>query len=104
MQNTIPEWRFIKRSVFTFSVVCASLIVISSTAVEAKGPLAMEVKTELTQKSLLTDERINVVLKDVYKKFKDNQEGKNADYIKALAIVDPKIFGITLVDSRGESL
>ena len=37
-----------------------------------------------------------------YTKFMDLQEGKNADYIPALAEVDPKIFGIALVTTDGK--
>jgi glutaminase len=37
-----------------------------------------------------------------YAKFKDLQEGKNADYIPALAKVDPNIYGIALVTLDGK--
>ena len=37
-----------------------------------------------------------------YAKFKDLKEGKNADYIPALAEVDPNIFGIALVTVDGK--
>ena len=37
-----------------------------------------------------------------YAKYKDLQEGKNADYIPALAKVDPKIYGIALVTVDGK--
>ena len=37
-----------------------------------------------------------------YAKYKALQEGKNADYIPALAKVDPKIFGIALVTVDGK--
>jgi glutaminase len=37
-----------------------------------------------------------------YAKFKDLKEGKNADYIPALAEVDPNIFGIALVTMDGK--
>ena len=37
-----------------------------------------------------------------YAKFKDLAEGKNADYIPALAKVDPKIYGIALVTTDGK--
>ena len=37
-----------------------------------------------------------------YTKYKDIQEGKNADYIPALAKVDPKIYGIALVTTDGK--
>jgi glutaminase len=37
-----------------------------------------------------------------YAKFKDLREGKNADYIPALAKVDPNLFGIALVTADGK--
>jgi glutaminase len=37
-----------------------------------------------------------------YAKFKDLKEGKNADYIPALAKVDPNLFGIAVVTNDGK--
>jgi glutaminase len=37
-----------------------------------------------------------------YSKFKDLKEGKNADYIPALAKVDPNLFGIALITVDGK--
>ena len=37
-----------------------------------------------------------------YAKFKALQEGKNADYIPALAKVDPALFGIAVVTADGK--
>ena len=102
MQNEIQKSSLIKRGVLTLSIACASFILVNATPAEAKGPLTAEVKTETIKKTTLTEERINAVLKEAYEKFKDNQDGKNADYIKALAIVDSKIFGITLVTPDGK--
>jgi glutaminase len=48
------------------------------------------------------DQSIATVLNETYAKFKTLQEGKNADYIPALAKVDPKIFGIALVTTDGK--
>ncbi len=45
---------------------------------------------------------INTALDEAYNKFVNVTEGKNADYIKELANVDPKIFGIALVTSDGQ--
>jgi glutaminase len=45
---------------------------------------------------------IPTVLKQVQAKYQDLQEGKNADYIPALAKVDPKIYGIALVTVDGK--
>jgi glutaminase len=49
----------------------------------------------------LTKQNIEAALNEAYNKFKDLKEGKNADYIKELATVDPKIFGIALVTTDG---
>lgn len=51
---------------------------------------------------VLSKENIEAVLKEAYAKFKDVKEGKNADYIKELANVDPNIFGISLVTTDGK--
>jgi len=37
-----------------------------------------------------------------YAKFKDTHEGKNADYIPALAAVDPNIYGVALITTDGK--
>src|SRR6187455_1153953 len=50
----------------------------------------------------LTKEKIQAALDEAYNKFKDVKEGKNADYIKELANVDSKIFGIALVTTDGQ--
>ena len=102
MKNEIQTFSLMKRGMVTLSVACASLILLSTAPAQAKGPLTAEAKTAVVQKSSLTEERINAVLKEAYEKFKDNQDGKNADYIKALEVVDSKIFGITLVTPDGK--
>ena len=49
----------------------------------------------------LTPAQVQQVVNEAYEKYKGDMGGKNADYIKALAKVDPKIFGIVLVDPQG---
>jgi glutaminase len=44
---------------------------------------------------------IEVALDAAYSKYKDLREGANADYIPALAAVDPSIYGIALVTVDG---
>jgi len=53
------------------------------------------------QKKSATQPNIQTVIDDAYNKFKDLKEGKNADYIKELANVDPNIFGIAIVTTDG---
>src|SRR4029079_15063279 len=48
------------------------------------------------------DAAINAALNEAYNKYKNIEEGKNADYIPALAKVDPKIYGIALVTTDGK--
>src|SRR5215475_3149336 len=43
-----------------------------------------------------------VAMKSAYNKYKDLQEGKNADYIPALAKVNPNLFGIALITPDGQ--
>jgi glutaminase len=45
---------------------------------------------------------ITKAVNDAYAKYKDSQEGKNADYIPALAKVDPKVFGVAVVTADGK--
>ena len=49
-----------------------------------------------------TDAEINAALQAAYAKYKDLKEGANADYIPALAKVDPAIYGIVLVTVDGK--
>jgi glutaminase len=65
------------------AVVCSPVLAAKSAAPAAKSA----VQTAMDQ---------------AYAKYKDLQEGKNADYIPALAKVDPKIFGIALVTVDGK--
>jgi glutaminase len=49
-----------------------------------------------------TPAQIDSAVKAAYGKYKDLKEGKNADYIPALAKVDPKIYGIAVVTTDGK--
>ncbi|GAO40994.1 glutaminase [Flavihumibacter petaseus NBRC 106054] len=49
----------------------------------------------------LSKENIEAAINDAYNANKDSKEGKNADYIKELANVDPNIYGIALVTADG---
>ena len=47
-------------------------------------------------------ERVEAVVREAYDKFRDNTEGKNADYIPYLAQVDSKLFGIAVVSTDNQ--
>ena len=50
----------------------------------------------------LSAANISKVLNAAHAKYKNNKDGKNADYIKALADVDSNLFGITIVTVNGD--
>jgi glutaminase len=64
--------------------------------------LSLVVFQTSTYAQTLTKEKIQAALNEAYDKYKDVKEGKNADYIKELANVDSKIFGIALVTTDGQ--
>jgi glutaminase len=65
---------------------CAlALVALTGTAVEAQTPADIE-----------------AALEAAHAKYQSLQEGKNADYIPALAKVDPNIYGIALVTTDGK--
>jgi glutaminase len=45
---------------------------------------------------------VDKAIADAHAKYKDLEEGANADYIPALAKVDPNLFGIALVTADGK--
>ncbi len=55
-----------------------------------------------TVHAMQSGEEITRTLQDAYNKYKDLQEGANADYIPALAEVDPDLFGIALITVDGD--
>jgi len=57
--------------------------------------------TNAVAKEQTTTTKIKEVIQEAYNKYKGDMGGANADYIKALDIVNPNIFGITFVDTNG---
>jgi glutaminase len=54
------------------------------------------------QSAMPSAETLERVAKEAYTKFKNDERGKNADYIPALAKVPSKLFGITIVTVDGK--
>jgi glutaminase len=48
-------------------------------------------------------ELVKATVNDAYNQFKGDTSGKNADYIPALAKVDPKLFGVAIVTTDNQS-
>src|SRR5579864_5256984 len=45
---------------------------------------------------------VEAVVREAYDKFKNDTNGKNADYIPYLAQVDPKLFGVAVVTTDNQ--
>ncbi len=84
--------------IMTMLTIC---ILITSSTFAQKPKSKDDTGVQLTSAGVTAAE-INTVLDEAYNKFVNVTEGKNADYIKELATVDPKIFGIALVTTDGQ--
>ncbi len=68
-------------------LVAVALFTLSTPALNAQSPAAADIQKAIDA---------------AYAKYQNLAEGKNADYIPALAKVDPKLFGIALVTADGK--
>jgi glutaminase len=72
--------------IYYYALICLQLVVfITASPAQASSELA-----------------IQAILDDAHSKFKNDNSGKNADYIPALAKVDSAYFGIALVTTDGK--
>jgi glutaminase len=66
------------------------------------APLAAQARSNGTNGAAeLTPSNIQAALDAAYQNYQNLREGKNADYIPALAKVDPNLYGIALVTADG---
>jgi len=79
-----------------------ALLALGFVACGATAASAVRAQAPAKPASAGQDQAITAALNDAYTKFKTLKEGKNADYIPALAKVDPNIFGIALVTTDGK--
>ncbi len=91
----------IKINLLMVIFILASSVMISTTALAQKSKSKAPAAPAVTSAGVTAAE-ITAALDEAYNKFVDVKEGKNADYIKELANVDPKIFGIALVTTDGQ--
>ena len=71
-------------------------------AMGAALTMLVSASTAIAQTKTAPTNQYQAAIDAAYAKYKDLQEGKNADYIPALAKVDPKVFGIALVTADGK--
>jgi len=73
-----------------------------SRALLATLGVGLAATAQLARAQALDPAEIDRVLKEAHEKFQGVSEGKNADYIPALAKVPSKLFGIALVTADGK--
>ena len=79
------------------------MLAVLALLVTASGTALAQAKSAKSAKAApAANPAVQSALDGAYAKFKDLKEGKNADYIPALAQVDPNIFGIALVTTDGK--
>ena len=72
------------------TLVTSSLVSIGASAQASRSPVAPR------------RELVEAVVKEAYEKFKNDANGKNADYIPYLAQVDSKLFGVAIVTTDNQ--
>ena len=87
-----------KLSLFTKLLLTSMILLIVTTVSISQVGKGKKQAEDQTQSSTPYQKAID----NAYSKFKDLKEGKNADYIKELANVDPKIYGIAIVTIDGQ--
>jgi glutaminase len=85
-----------KRTLLLKSTVLAGAVILLT----AGSSVAQKTKTKV--KNEAEAGAYQMVLDNAYTKNKDLKDGKNADYIKELARVDPNIYGIAIVTVDGQ--
>ncbi len=80
------------------------LLIIATLIVPALLPLRTAAQSTRTSPVAPRREVVAAVIQEAYDKFKDDKNGKNADYIPYLAQVDSKLFGIAIVTTDNQVL
>jgi glutaminase len=94
--------RFVPLLISVLVSSCASVSKEPDTQAEAADSSAPTSAAETSGRTLARED-IENALKEAYNKYKFLEEGKNADYIPALAKVPSKLYGIALVTTDGKS-
>src|ERR1700746_1830077 len=80
------------KHILVATLITSSLVSIGASAQASRSPVAPR------------REQVEAVVKEAYEKFKNDTNGKNADYIPYLAKVDSKLFGIAIVTTDNQVL
>jgi len=91
-----------KEKIATRIALAALLLSSAASAAFAQG--AIQAAAGVRSPVAPTKEQVQAAVNEAYEKFKNNTEGKNADYIPELGKVDPKLYGIAIVTADGQTI
>ena len=102
--TTVGFWRTLGVAALAVSAALIMLGPLAATMGQAKEPLPQVAEAVSTAGVVQIPpvEELQKLVNEAHAKFKDVKEGKNADYIPALAKVDSKLFGVAIVTVRGD--
>src|ERR1043166_2940344 len=83
------------RPLFTRVLLVAVVVIASTARIHAQASAKVSPVAP-------TAEQVQAVVNQAYEKFKNNTEGKNADYIPELGKVDSKLYGVVGVTTDGK--
>jgi len=86
----LTKRKIVSRYAVIATLVTSSLVSARASAQVSRSPLAPR------------RELVEAVVKEAYEKFKNDANGKNADYIPYLAQVDSKLFGVAIVTTDNQ--
>jgi glutaminase len=78
------------------------LFFLGTTDAQAQAAPKAKASSAKTSPVAPSRERIQAIIQEAYDKFKSDTRGKNADYIPALAQVNPSLFGIAAVSTNNQ--
>ena len=93
------------RRILTLLVLLASatqLFFLGADAAQAQAAPKAKASSAKTSPVAPSRERIQAIIQEAYDKFKGDTRGKNADYIPALAQVNPNLFGIAAISTNNQ--
>jgi glutaminase len=80
----------------------SQLFFLGATDAQAQAAPKAKASSAKTSPVAPSRERIQAIIQEAYEKFKSDTRGKNADYIPALAQVNPSLFGIAAVSTNNQ--
>jgi glutaminase len=91
-----------RRTLTLLAVLASAAQLFLFAPADVQAQAAAKASSTKTSPVAPTRQRIQAIVQEAYDKFKSDTRGKNADYIPALAQVNPTLFGIAVVSTNNQ--